>query len=150
MSYRLREARTGERFQILGLARNYWSVAGLPFEFDPAHVSMTVADYIDDPEKLALVLVGRAGVVGALLASVMVSPIAPVRIATELAWWVDPEARGRASLKMLPAYEAWAAEKGCQMIGIAGRGDPRLARVYKGRGFASHEDHYLKVLRKCQ
>lgn len=143
----IRAASELERFAIVGLGPRFLAEADLPLPFDAAHVSLTVADYIAAPDKLALVAVGPRGVSGALLASCSVSPLAPVRLAQELAWWVDPQARGRAAFRMLDAYEQWAREQGCALIGMAGRGDARLSRLYRARGFAStNEDHFLKVL----
>jgi len=68
-------------------------------------------------------------------------------LATEIAWWVEPEERGRgAGLDFLSAFEYWAKEKaGCTMISMVGL-DDKLSKFYEDKGYKLYERDYLKVL----
>ena len=75
-------------------------------------------------------------------------PFGPVWLARETLWWINPAYRGgTAAVRMLDAYEEWAALKGCLFVGMAGMGDdPAVAKLYRRRGYGHAETHYLKPL----
>ena len=55
--------------------------------------------------------------------------------------------RGLAAIRMLDGYEGWARGEGCAYIGMAGMGDdPDVGRLYRRRGYAIAERHYLKAI----
>ena len=114
----VRPARPDERFAVLALCRDFHAASGIPFEFDPAHASRAAQNHIACPHKLCLVLEAQGALRGVLAASVAISPLAPVRIAQELVFWVDPAHRGRAPLGMIRAYEEWARAEGCAAAGL--------------------------------
>ncbi|MBZ9653553.1 GNAT family N-acetyltransferase [Phyllobacterium lublinensis] len=94
-----------------------------------------------------MVLDSEGGVQGLLAAQAGPLPLAPVKAATELIWWIEPHARGRAALAMLDAYEAWARDRGCVFANMVGLGsDPLPARLYESRGYIAAERHYSKTL----
>jgi GNAT superfamily N-acetyltransferase len=143
----VRPARPDERFEVLRLARDFHAASGIPFDFCPAHASRAAQDYIEDPGKLCLALEVSGSLRGVLAASWSISPLAPVKIAQELIFWVDPDHRGRASRRMLVGYEKWARAQGCAAAGLAGLNDPRVARFFGAAGFMSAENKFLKILR---
>lgn len=142
----VRAARPEDRFAVLRMCRDFHAASRIPFAFDPAHASMTAADYIADPRKLCLVLecAGRLG--GVLAAVKSTSPLAPVLISQELVFWIDPPFRGRSAFAMIAAYEDWARSEGCAAAGLAGLDDPRIARLFGAAGFAPMENQFLKLL----
>lgn len=142
----LRAARGDERFAVLALCRAFHAASGIPFAFDAAHASRSVQDYIEDPRKLCLVREVDGALRGVLAAATSISPLAPVRIAQELVFWVDPQHRGRGSRDLLTAYEAWARAEGCAAAGLSNLNDPRVARFFAGAGFALCEQKSLKIL----
>lgn len=142
----IRPARPDERFEVLALARDFHAASGIPFEFHPAHASRAAQDHIEDPRKLCLVLEAYGALRGVLAASVAISPLAPVRIAQELAFWVDPAHRGSAPRRMIRAYEEWARAEGCAAAGLSSLNDPRVARFFGAAGFALSENKFLKML----
>ena len=84
---------------------------------------------------------------GILMAISFEHHFGPVLLAKETVWWIDPAHRGRAAVQMLDAYEAWAASKKCQFVGMAGMGaDPDVAKLYLRRGYRVAETHFLKAL----
>ena len=142
----IRPARAGERFEVLALCRRFHAASGIPFEFDPAHASRAAQDHIEDPRKLCLILEAGGALRGVLAASAHVSPLAPVRIAQELVFWVDPAHRGRSPRRMLAAYEEWARAEGCAAIGLSGLNDPRVTRFFRSAGFGLSENKFLKIM----
>ncbi len=142
----VRPARPDERFAVLRLCRDFHAASGIPFAFDPAHASLTAQDHIEAPDKLCLILEVSGALRGVLMASKAISPIAPVRLAQELVFWVDPAHRGRAPRRMVASYEAWARAEGCAAAGLSGLNDPRVSRFFGAAGFALTENKFLKML----
>lgn len=68
-------------------------------------------------------------------------------VATELAWYVSPEFRGKKTgSEFLQAFEYWAKEKaGCSMVTMMSL-DERLDKFYTGNGYRLSERTYLKVI----
>jgi len=145
--YIVRLACPKERFAVLSLARDFHAASGIPFNFDPAHASRAAQEYIEDPDRLCLVLEVNGALRGVLAASWAVSPLAPVKIAQELIFWVDPAHRGRSARRMLADYEKWAVAQGCAAAGLAGLNDPLVARFFGAAGFGLIENKFLKILR---
>lgn len=56
------------------------------------------------------------GLVG-IMSSVWFRP--GLRVATELAWWVDPEHRGAVGVRLLRRFEAWAISQDAELIALS-------------------------------
>jgi GNAT superfamily N-acetyltransferase len=128
----VRSAEMSDRFAMLRLGRDFLEASGLPLPFDPVHAEACVKAHIADADKLALVL-DEGTPRGVLLAHVQPCLLAPVRMACELIWWIDPERRGRGRM-MLRAYEAWAETQGADLICLSAYGE-RAARLYPALGY---------------
>jgi GNAT superfamily N-acetyltransferase len=73
------------------------------------------------------------------------------KVAAEVFWFVKPEVRGE-GLKLLPAYEAWAKEKGakrCGMVHLLNLQPEILHKVFMRRGYQPIEVNYMKDLAEC-
>lgn len=135
---------------LVALARSYHDEAHswLPFDADFVRESFR-ARCIDTMDGICLLLIEGNQVVGFLAAGVSSFFSAPVKLATEFAWYVHPEHRGRGAL-LLDEFEVWAAERGCKGCGIGMNEfpDPKrseaLARIYRGRGYEPFERAFLK------
>lgn len=67
-------------------------------------------------------------------------------MATEVAWWVEPEYRNQSIGKeLLEIFEDWAKFSGCQLITMVAL-DKELGKYYKSRGFKLYEQAYMKEL----
>ena len=142
----VRRAVASDRSRCLQLARNFHIASGLQIPFSPAYASLLFDACLCEPDRLCLVLDDN-GVQGVLAAQAGSLPIAPVKAATELIWWIEPNARGRAAIEMLDAYENWARERGCVFANMVGLGsDPLPARLYERRGYIAAERHFMKTL----
>lgn len=69
--------------------------------------------------------------------------------AEEIAWWIEPEARGgMLAVRMLKAVEQACADKGVDVIRMAALKDspPAAIALYEKRGYARSDSHYMKVI----
>src|SRR3990167_8868391 len=87
-------------------------------------------------DGLVLVAEDAAGVLqGMWVGTVFVHPIAGVRMATELLWWMEPEVRGTGTARRLLAMaETWARERGAIRMQLGSWHD-RLDRFYVRLGY---------------
>jgi GNAT superfamily N-acetyltransferase len=135
-----------DRAAIVDLGRRFHIESAMPLPFCADHAAQVAAQCIAGADRLALLAELDGVPSGLLLAGLTCAPFSPLPISQELAWWLAPSVRGRAGLRMLAAYEAWARSKDCAAIGLAGLSDPRVERFYRARGFVPFERHFLKVL----
>lgn len=69
-----------------------------------------------------------------------------VQIATEIAWWVNPEDRkGSVGKELLEAFEGWAKEQGCKLISMISI-DDTLGSYYEKCGYTLTERSYMKEI----
>ncbi len=141
----IRPAELSDRFAMVRMTRDFFEASGLVLPFDAAWVEASIKAWISDEEKLALVL-DLEGVRGMLCAAHVMSPLAPVRVSTEQAFWIDPCARGRWALAMLRTYEEWAKAQGCAVAGLASMGGRGADVIYRRRGFVPSETYYMKEI----
>jgi|SwirhisoilCB1_FD_contig_61_1230484_length_13407_multi_3_in_0_out_0_8 hypothetical protein len=68
-------------------------------------------------------------------------------LATEIAWWVNPDSRGSGEgLKLLGAFEYWAKHVAeCKLISMSSL-DKEIEKYYKKNGYKLYERAYMKVL----
>lgn len=93
-------------------------------------------------EKFGRVLVGM------LAATVITHPISGERIASEVAWWVEPEYRGgTAGVRLLEAVEQWAVAQGARRFQmIAPTANARVGELYRRRGYTEIETIWQREL----
>ena len=147
MTIALRQADAADLSALLRMAARFADEAGHGLPFDAAHATASFARAMMSDDALVMVLDVAGHPRGMLAAVVTDSALAPVRVASELAWWIDPGARSlEAANAMLDGYEAWARARGCAVCGMALLGDQRGGAVYARRGYAPAEPHRRKVL----
>jgi len=85
--------------------------------------------------------------VGFILGSATPFLFGPHLLATEIAWWVEPEARGTGEgLKLLEAFEYWAKNVvGAKLVSMTSL-DKNVEKFYKKNGYKLYERAYMKVL----
>lgn len=69
------------------------------------------------------------------------------RIAGEVFWWANPEARGTTGIRLLRRAEQWARDKGAKAFQmIAPAGADRVASIYQRLGYGQVETTYQREL----
>lgn len=143
----IRNAIPADKARVLVMAKAFHAASGVPFPFSAAAASVLFDAALVDGNRLCLIY-EREGIARGVLAAVCAPHhLAPVKVASEIIWWIDPDWRGRAATKMLAAYEAWSAERGCQYVSMVGLGaDPSVSELYARRGYQAVERHFMMPL----
>lgn len=118
-------------------------------EFDEEVTVRTAENIINGPKENGIILLYfKDGEVKGVLAGLAHEMFfSRDKVATELCWWVDEDARGRDSLELIEAYEFWAEKVGCSIVSMAnltGTTGERLDKYYKRRGYTPLETAYGK------
>lgn len=136
---------------LLNVIKNFFDNS--PFngltEFNPSIASDTAKRILQGPKENGIILLYlKDGVVKGVLAGLAHELFFSAdKVATELCWWVDEDARGRDSLELIEAYEFWAEKVGCSIVSMAnltGTTGERLDKYYKRRGYTPLETAYGK------
>lgn len=141
-------ATESHRAAVVRMAQRFLSPDGpygTRFAVDAAKVSALAAQMMG-PEHLALLAMQDDQPVGMFGMFLFDHPITGERIASELCWWMEPEARGgKAAIQMLRTAEAWARDHGAEVIEMIAP-DERVAAFYGKVGYERADIHYRKVL----
>lgn len=130
----IRPATGGDVLPIVGMIERLRAAVDGPIPVDRAHAAAVVASLIADPD--ALVLVSDAGFIAGRLTSTIINP-AP--IASELGWW----AADGSGLRLLRAFEKWAAERGAALVQLStGAVGPDLSRL----GYRRAEQAWVRTI----
>ncbi len=121
-------------------------------DYDDSKISDVVMSLFDNPtERVAILAIHEGRPVGMLCAQVGEILFTRDRVATELAWWMDPEHRAsRGSIELIQAFEYWAREKaGCkftQLATVETEQVQKITKFYNRKGYDLYERAFLKVL----
>ena len=130
----IRPATGSDVLPIVGMIERLRAAVDGPIPVDRAHTAAVVASLIADPD--ALVLVSDAGFIAGRLTPTIINP-AP--IAQEFGWW----AADGSGLRLLRAFERWAAERGAMLVQLStGPAGPDLARL----GYRRAEQAWVRVI----
>jgi len=117
----------------------FHEAAGLPFPTSSAWANALYQEHLSNPDKIAVVRDG-----GILLGVIANSQLGPFKIACEIAWWVNPDARG-IGLGMLREYEAWAWSRGAFGVEVKSLAMfPQADKIYERAGYAALETSWVK------
>lgn len=141
----IRRADLADRQSIVRMGRDFLLASGLNLTFDAAWADASARSAILDVDQLVLVLEIDGCVCGMLCAACGFSPLAPVRVARETVFWIDPHIRGLWAGAFISAYEEWAKSRGCAVVGLASLEIKRVGPLYQRRGYVPVEQHFLKV-----
>ena len=141
-SFSVRAAADSDRVAAIRLLRDSHAAAGFTFPFSAPHADALFRQHLER----GIVLVCGQPARGVLMAATFDHPFGAGRWAKETVWYIAPEARGRSAIQMLDAYEAWAREQGCSMVGMASLATNDVSGLYARRGYAPAETHFLKAL----
>lgn len=130
----IRPAAGSDVLSIVDMIERLRAAVDGPIPVDRAHTASVVAGLIADPD--ALVLVSGAGFIAGRLTPTIINP-AP--IASEMGWW----AADGSGLRLLRAFERWAAERGALLVQLStGSAGPDLSRL----GYRRAEQAWVRVI----
>lgn len=94
----------------------------------------------------AILLVADTGdrLVGMVAGWVFPHPFSGQLVASELVWWVEPDARGSVGVRLLQAFETWAVERGATAIQMIAPEGSSIGTLYERRGYRRVEALYQR------
>lgn len=134
MAFLIREATESDVMRIVDMVEDLRAaVSGLMPVSRPWTAAM-VAGLIQSPDAIVLVSDG-----GFIAGSLQPTIINPARVAMEHGWF----ARDRSGLRLLRAFEGWAADRGAVMVKMStGAAGPDLGRL----GYTMTEQNWVKSI----
>ena len=135
---------------IASYGQDFYAEAKAPGSFLPAFFVALWTTLITSGQGVILGVWEGAECVGALAAMVAPDPYDGRPIASEFFWYTRPEYRhGTAPVRLIRAYEAWAAEQGVapsdvRMASIEGMNDDQICRLYRKLGYRRLETSWTK------
>lgn len=110
---------------------------------NPAQIAAFIASLIETPAAGTVFVSERAGLVtGTIVLLRFVHPFSGEVVVSELAWWVNPEARGD-GVKLLKRAEAWAVEVGAAVMQMIAP-TPQVAALYARLGYTRLEEAFQR------
>jgi GNAT superfamily N-acetyltransferase len=151
--YSIRQATPDDLDVLIGLGETFFAYSPYSAEvnYDPESVRSTLISVMGNPGAIALVAEHDGKIVGGMVGVMTVLWFnRNVAIATELAWWMDPDHRaGRVGLVLFRRFEAWAKEMGAQLLVMSDFGsekNPRVSRLFEQLDLRCVERSHFKAL----
>jgi GNAT superfamily N-acetyltransferase len=110
---------------------------------NPAHLTVLTTRMVSDPTCAVFVAEQYGTVVGMIGVVSFAHHLSGAAMVGEVAWWVDPEARG-SGLALLRRAEQWARERGATAMQVAAPGGSDVGRLYERRGYRLVETTYQR------
>jgi GNAT superfamily N-acetyltransferase len=103
--------------------------------------------FVDLVFQVGAVLVAEVDgvIVGMLGLSPAVHKVSGLAYGSELAWWVDPSARGAGTGKaLLEAAESWTRSQGLALLEVSAPAGSEIGRFYERLGYVPVETTYTR------
>ena len=142
----IRQATEEDILDILVLGKQFIKESGYTWDKNKTHD--TIASLLASPLGTVLVWQEAGEIVGALMGIITNPFLSHNKEAYEIAWFVDPDFRGKkGSLYLLKEFEDWARSEQCDAIVM---GDivavSNLCKLYERRGYKPVERLYKKEI----
>lgn len=130
--------------RIVEMARRFHQESpylDLPFSVDQCRILFDT--YLKDPTTVIIIVGDHGMIIGAKHKP----PFSTEIVTSEIAWWVDHEARGsRESIELMKAYTDWSIRIGATITQMAMLDDVTdLDKFYRRSGFTPAERSYIRV-----
>jgi GNAT superfamily N-acetyltransferase len=144
----IRGAFDSDRDRLLEMAAQF--VADSSYRAFVGLTSRQVEEHVEMIWRVGAIFVaevdGQAvGMIGGLI---LPNPIVGERWAYEMAWWVDPEHRGR-GWELVERLEAWARDRGALRLQLVAPEGSGIGTIYRRKGYAPIETAYVKELARA-
>jgi len=151
----IRHATIEDTPALVAMAREFIQYGNHPIfmSITDEQLAQRVADLMSLGDAVTMLVAEVDGRVVGMLVGTLTAPwFAPSTVmAAELAWWVQPEARGTTvAVRLVKEYEAWAINHGAQIIAMSSLNNgeaERVANMLRRMGYAQSERTYTKETR---
>lgn len=110
-------------------------------DYSPEAVKELLGFLIVNSDALFLVAEKSAVLIGMMGVLAHPHPISGKRVAMEAFWWVDPEHRGSAGIRVLNAAKEWARDQKVTSLFMVAPSE-RIEKLYERLGLQRVEVHY--------
>ena len=143
---RIREATEEDVFDILILAKEFSKEAPKSHKWNKDKTEQFILSAMQNTNMTILVIDADGEIEGALVGLISELYMSHTVQATELAWFVSKDYRGKpASIRLVKTFEKWAKDKGAMQIGMGDiSGISTLEKLYTRLGYKIAESVYLK------
>jgi RimJ/RimL family protein N-acetyltransferase len=145
---KIRAATPDDVFDILILAKEFSKEAPRSHKWNKEKTEQFILSALQNTNMTIFVIDVGGEIEGALVGLLSELYMSHTVQATELAWFVSKDYRGKpASLRLIKAFEKWAKEGGATQIGMGDiEGITSLENLYNRLGYERAETVYLKEL----
>lgn len=143
---RIRLALDGDTDALVTMGRRMWAETSYRNHIidNPEQMAAMVTLLLDSPDGVIFIAELEGKPVGMIGMLAYANHLDGRRVAGEVFWWIEPEARG-AGLRLLQVAESWAAEVGAQSVQMVAP-DDRLGKLYERLGYSRIETSYGKAV----
>lgn len=129
---------------VLNFAKKF--VESSPYKdfYDEETVKALIKFYLEQPRDTHIIILDDFGFIAG---SASMFPFGTGKLASETAWWIEPDSRGEnRGAKLKDAFEYWAKNIAqCNLITMTSL-DKNVEKIYKKNGYKLYERAYMKVL----
>lgn len=145
---KIRTATPDDVFDILILAKEFSKEAPSSHKWNKDKTEQFLLSSFHNTNMEIFVIDVDGEIEGALVGLLSELYMSHTVQATELAWFVSKDYRGKpASLRLMKAFEKWAKESGANQVGMGDiEGISSLENLYNRLGYERAETVYLKEL----
>ena len=145
---KIREATQDDVFDILILAKEFSKEAPKSHKWNKAKTEQFLLSTLHNTNMVIFVIDVDGEIEGALVGLLSELYMSHTVQATELAWFVSKEYRGKlSSLKLVAHFEQWSVDNGATQVGMGDiEGISSLKNLYNRLGYTKAESVYIKEL----
>ena len=144
----IRTATPDDVFDILILAKEFSKEAPKSHKWDKEKTELFLLSAFKNDNMEIFVIDVDGEIEGALVGILYELYMSHTAQATELAWFVSKDYRGKpSSIRLIKAFEKWAKDRGASQVGMGDiEGISNLENLYNRLGYEKSETVYLKEL----
>lgn len=138
----LRVAKEEDLPQILEMSLKFAKTTSFSADMDPGFIENLIKNLIAGNNTIILLHENKGFIAG------LVTPFlfGDAKVATEIAWWVEPkERKNGVGQELLEAFEYWAKEMNCSYVTMVSL-DHKLGKLYTKNGYRIREYAYMKEI----
>ena len=128
---------------VLQMAMKFVAATGYKDYANEETIKDLIKHYIESPRDEYIIVLDDFGFIAGRCTGF---PFGPGKIASETAWWIDPDSRGQnRGQKLMQAFEYWAKNVAqADMISMTSL-DKDVEKIYRKSGYKLYERAYMKV-----